>query len=40
MNNVFWLGTFPGLTEKMLDYIATTAIEFANEAARNPLKVV
>jgi len=29
MNNVFWIGTFPGLTEPMLDYIAETAAAFA-----------
>ena len=40
MNNVFWLGTFPGLSEPMLDYIAQTAIDFATAAASNPLKVV
>ncbi len=40
MNNVFWLGTFPGLSEAMLDYIAETAIAFADGAAKNPLKVV
>jgi len=28
MNNVFWVGTFPGLTEPMLDYIAATAAAF------------
>jgi CDP-6-deoxy-D-xylo-4-hexulose-3-dehydrase len=28
MNNVFWIGVFPGLTEPMLDFIAGTAIEF------------
>ncbi len=25
MNQVFWLGVFPGLTQPMLDYIAETA---------------
>jgi len=28
MNNVFWIGVFPGLTEAMLDFIAKTAMEF------------
>ena len=28
MNNVFWIGVFPGLTEPMLDFIAKTATEF------------
>ena len=28
MNQVFWLGTFPGLTTEMLDYIAKTMTEF------------
>jgi CDP-6-deoxy-D-xylo-4-hexulose-3-dehydrase len=32
MNNVFWIGTFPGLTNEMLDYIAKTAIEFVANA--------
>jgi CDP-6-deoxy-D-xylo-4-hexulose-3-dehydrase len=32
MNNVFWVGTFPGLTTEMLDYIAKTMIEFAKHA--------
>jgi CDP-6-deoxy-D-xylo-4-hexulose-3-dehydrase len=31
MNNVFWLGVFPGLTPAMLDYIAETAKAFAAE---------
>ena len=32
MNNVFWIGTFPGLTNEMLDYIASVASEFAVKA--------
>jgi CDP-4-dehydro-6-deoxyglucose reductase, E1 len=32
MNNVFWIGTYPGLTNEMLDYIAKTAAEFAGGA--------
>ncbi len=32
MNNVFWIGTFPGLTEPMLDYIAATATGFVEQA--------
>lgn len=32
MNQVFWLGTFPGLTPPMLDYIAQTAIAFVVQA--------
>ena len=28
MNNVFWIGVFPGLTEEMLDFIVKTATEF------------
>src|ERR1700733_9446463 len=28
MNQVFWIGVYPGLTEPMLDFIAKTAIEF------------
>ena len=40
MNNVFWVGTFPGLTPAMLDYIADTAIAFAAEKAAAPIKVL
>jgi len=39
MNNVFWIGVFPGLTKEMLDFIAKTAIEFV-EQAKVGLKVV
>jgi CDP-6-deoxy-D-xylo-4-hexulose-3-dehydrase len=39
MNNVFWLGTFPGLTNEMLDYIAQTATQFI-EKAKSGLLVV
>jgi CDP-6-deoxy-D-xylo-4-hexulose-3-dehydrase len=27
MNNVFWIGVYPGLTEPMLDFVAKTAME-------------
>jgi CDP-6-deoxy-D-xylo-4-hexulose-3-dehydrase len=30
MNNVFWIGVFPGLTKPMLDYVAETITEFVN----------
>ncbi len=29
MNNVFWIGVFPGLTAEMLDFVVNTFIEFA-----------
>jgi CDP-4-dehydro-6-deoxyglucose reductase, E1 len=29
MNNVFWIGVFPGLTTTMLDFVAATITEFA-----------
>ena len=32
MNQVFWIGVFPGLTEAMLDFIADTAKEFVGQA--------
>jgi CDP-4-dehydro-6-deoxyglucose reductase, E1 len=28
MNQVFWIGVYPGLTTEMLDFIAKTATEF------------
>jgi CDP-6-deoxy-D-xylo-4-hexulose-3-dehydrase len=29
MNNVFWVGVYPGLTEPMLDYVVETVVGFA-----------
>ena len=40
MNQVFWLGVFPGLTEPMLDYIADTAKTFVAEKKASPMKVL
>jgi CDP-6-deoxy-D-xylo-4-hexulose-3-dehydrase len=39
MNNVFWIGVFPGLTREMLDYVARTASEFV-AAAKAGLTVI
>jgi len=39
MNNVFWIGVFPGLTKEMLDYIAKTAIDFVANAKAGLLVV-
>ena len=39
MNQVFWIGVFPGLTTEMLDFIVQTATEFV-VAAKSGLKVV
>jgi CDP-6-deoxy-D-xylo-4-hexulose-3-dehydrase len=39
MNNVFWIGVFPGLTREMLDYVARTASEFV-ASAKTGLTVV
>ncbi len=33
MNQVFWIGVYPGLTEPMLDFIAETAKQFVAQAA-------
>ena len=40
MNQVFWLGVFPGLTPAMLDYIVDTAKAFAEEKAAHSLKIL
>ena len=37
MNQVFWIGVYPGLTERMLDFIAKTAGEFVGLAATLPI---
>jgi CDP-6-deoxy-D-xylo-4-hexulose-3-dehydrase len=32
MNNVFWIGVYPGLTEEMLQYTVKTVVGFVAEA--------
>jgi CDP-6-deoxy-D-xylo-4-hexulose-3-dehydrase len=32
MNNVFWIGVYPGLTTEMLNYVAETILSFAADA--------
>jgi hypothetical protein len=32
MNNVFWIGVFPGLTRPMLDFVAGAITDFALES--------
>ncbi len=39
MNNVFWIGVYPGLTAEMLDFIAKTLVEFVG-AVKGGLVVV
>lgn len=39
MNNVFWIGVYPGLTNEMLDFIASTATEFVLTAKAGLLVV-
>ncbi len=39
MNQVFWIGVFPGLTREMLDFIVKTATEFV-AAKKSGLVVV
>jgi CDP-4-dehydro-6-deoxyglucose reductase, E1 len=31
MNHAFWIGTFPGITESMIDYVIATIREFASD---------
>ena len=31
MNNTFWIGTYPGMTDEMLDYMAKMIIEAVNQ---------
>jgi CDP-6-deoxy-D-xylo-4-hexulose-3-dehydrase len=35
MNNVFWIGVYPGLTAEMLDFVADTILNFASESSLN-----
>jgi hypothetical protein len=35
MNKVFWIGVYPGLTAKMLDFVADTILKFAAESSLN-----
>jgi CDP-6-deoxy-D-xylo-4-hexulose-3-dehydrase len=39
MNQVFWIGVFPGLTKEMLDFIVKTAKDFV-AAKKSGLVVV
>jgi CDP-4-dehydro-6-deoxyglucose reductase, E1 len=39
MNHVFWLGVFPGLTDAMLDHVASIIKEFVSQASAS-LKVL
>jgi CDP-6-deoxy-D-xylo-4-hexulose-3-dehydrase len=32
MNNVFWIGVFPGLTKPMLDFVSSTIVDFASHS--------
>jgi len=32
MNNVFWIGVYPGLTSSMLDFAATSITTFIAQA--------
>ena len=34
MENTFWIGVFPGLTEEMLSYVANKILEFCRENAK------
>jgi CDP-6-deoxy-D-xylo-4-hexulose-3-dehydrase len=41
MNNVFWIGVYPGLNEEMLNYVVDAIHEFAkNSLSTNSLSVV
>lgn len=37
MRNVLWLGVFPGLTRPMLDHVANTVTQFAEQAKAMPV---
>ena len=31
MNNTFWVGVYPGMTDEMIDYMAKTITEAVNQ---------
>jgi CDP-6-deoxy-D-xylo-4-hexulose-3-dehydrase len=37
MNNVFWIGVYPGLTKPMLDFVASAISEFTATAKSLPV---
>ncbi len=37
MNHVFWIGVYPGLSEAMLEYVAETVMQFAEQSATLPI---
>jgi CDP-6-deoxy-D-xylo-4-hexulose-3-dehydrase len=39
MNNAFWVGTYPGLTEEMIDYLAESLRDIAN-MRKSPIVVI
>jgi CDP-6-deoxy-D-xylo-4-hexulose-3-dehydrase len=39
MNNVFWVGVYPGLTTAMLDFIATTMMDVFKNKISDPLQI-
>jgi CDP-4-dehydro-6-deoxyglucose reductase, E1 len=38
LNQVFWIGVYPGLTEEMLDFVAETVLEFAATSRTVPVR--
>ncbi len=40
MNNVFWVGVYPGLTTQMLDFIAKSIIEFVEQRSAAPVRIL
>ena len=39
MNDVFWIGVYPGLTAEMLDYVAETIVEFVENPGSREIVV-
>ncbi|HVZ83480.1 MAG TPA: lipopolysaccharide biosynthesis protein RfbH [Terracidiphilus sp.] len=40
MNNVFWLGAYPGLTQPMLDFVTKTILDFIANPKAEPMPVL